>query len=102
MGHLHGYARVSTTEQDAALQVDALTAAGCARIWTDTASGALVERPQLDAALGALLPGDTLVVWRLDRLGRSLRHLLDVVERGRCPRRTRPETWRRCSPSRAP
>ena len=78
-GHLLGYARVSTVEQDPALQLDALARAGCARVWTDTASGVVTDRPQLTDLLATLLPGDTLVVWRLDRLGRSLRHLLDVV-----------------------
>jgi DNA invertase Pin-like site-specific DNA recombinase len=61
------------------LQKDALQAAGCDRVFTDTASGALAERPQLSAALDYLRGGDTLVVWRLDRLGRSLRHLIDTV-----------------------
>jgi DNA invertase Pin-like site-specific DNA recombinase len=56
-----------------------LTAAGCWKVWTDRASGALDRRPELDAVLEQLRPGDTLVVWRLDRLGRSLRHLIDVV-----------------------
>lgn len=79
MGHLLGYARVSTAEQDPALQCDALTAAGCARLWTDVASGSRDDRPQLAALLKQLLPGDTLLVWRLDRLGRSLRHLIDTV-----------------------
>jgi len=79
MAHLLGYARVSTTEQNPDLQVDELTAAGCWRVWTDHASGALDRRPQLDAVLEQLRPGDTLVVWRLDRLGRSLRHLIEVV-----------------------
>jgi len=79
-GYLIGYARVSTTEQDTRAQLDALTAAGCARISSDTASGALTERPQLGAALDFLRPGDTLVVVRLDRLGRSLRHLIETVE----------------------
>lgn len=79
-GHLHGYARVSTADQDPGLQHDALAAAGCARIWTDTASGAKTSRPQLDAMLATLLPGDTLVVWRLDRLGRSLPHLVGTVD----------------------
>lgn len=79
MAHLIGYARVSTTAQRLDLQTDELTRAGCARIYTDTASGATTARPQLDAVLERLLPGDTLVVWRLDRLGRSLRHLLDLV-----------------------
>jgi len=77
--HAHGYARVSTTSQDASLQHDALTAAGCARIWTDVASGSRDDRPQLAQLLERLLSGDTLVVWRLDRLGRSLPHLLTTV-----------------------
>ncbi|MGO4599468.1 recombinase family protein [Terrabacter sp. 2RAF25] len=77
---LLGYARVSTLEQDEALQVDALHAAGCGRIFTDKASGKLAHRPQLDALLDQLRPGDTIVVWRLDRLGRSLRHLIDAVQ----------------------
>ena len=79
MAHLLGYARVSTTEQNPDLQVDELTAAGCWKVWTDHASGALDRRPELDAVLEQLRPGDTLVVWRLDRLGRSLRHLIEVV-----------------------
>jgi DNA invertase Pin-like site-specific DNA recombinase len=79
VSHLLGYARVSTTEQNPDLQVDELTAAGCWKVWTDHASGALDRRPQLDEVLEQLRPGDTLVVWRLDRLGRSLRHLIDVV-----------------------
>src|SRR5699024_4539332 len=58
---------------------DALTAAGCYRIFTDTASGALQSRPELDKLLDQLRPGDTLVVWRLDRLGRSIRHLIDQL-----------------------
>jgi DNA invertase Pin-like site-specific DNA recombinase len=76
---LVGYARVSTIDQSLDLQTDALRQAGCARIFTDTASGSLAERPQLAAALDHLRQGDTLVVWRLDRLGRSLRHLVDTV-----------------------
>ncbi len=79
-GHLLGYARVSTTAQDPALQHDALTAAGCYRVWTDTASGALAARPALDDVLARLGPGDVLVVWRLDRLARSLRHLLQLID----------------------
>ena len=79
MGHLLGYARVSTTDQDAALQVDALKAAGCYRVFVDTISGALEHRPELDKLLDQLRPGDTLVVWRLDRLGRSIRHLIDQL-----------------------
>ena len=75
-----GYARVSTQEQDLALQLDALQAAGCARIYTEKASGAQRDRPQLHAALDYMRPDDTLVVWKLDRLARSLRQLLDTVE----------------------
>jgi DNA invertase Pin-like site-specific DNA recombinase len=79
MGHLLGYARVSTTDQQPQLQVDALTAAGCYRVFTETASGARPDRPTLAQLLDQLRPGDTLVVWKLDRLGRSLRHLVDSV-----------------------
>jgi len=79
VGELLGYARVSTLEQDTALQHDALSAAGCFRLWTDTASGAVTDRPELGAVMDALRPGDTLVVWRLDRLGRSLPHLIETV-----------------------
>jgi DNA invertase Pin-like site-specific DNA recombinase len=78
-GSLVGYARVSTGDQNIDLQTDALQAAGCARVFTDTASGSLAERPQLSAALDYLRDGDTLVVWRLDRLGRYIRHLIDTV-----------------------
>ncbi len=74
-----GYARVSTGDQDAALQQDALKAAGCYRVFTDTASGSLESRPELTKVLDQLRPGDTLVVWRLDRLGRSIRHLIDQL-----------------------
>src|SRR6266567_3912970 len=74
-----GYARVSTTEQTLNLQLDALKKAGCSKIFTDTASGAKEERRGLDEAVAYLRPGDTLVVWRLDRLGRSLKHLIEVV-----------------------
>jgi DNA invertase Pin-like site-specific DNA recombinase len=77
---LVGYARVSTIDQTLALQQDALTKAGCDRIFTDTASGSRTDRVGLDQALSFLRPGeDTLVVWRLDRLGRSLRHLIDAI-----------------------
>lgn len=79
IGYRLGYARVSTLEQDPALQHDALTAAGVKRIFTDRASGVLAERPQLAAVLEQLRPGDTLVVWRLDRLGRSTSHLVQTV-----------------------
>ena len=79
VAHRLGYARVSTADQNPALQHDALTAAGCWKTWTDTASGRADDRPELAACLAALRPGDTLVVWRLDRLGRSLRHLIDTM-----------------------
>jgi len=82
VSELLGYARVSTAQQDAALQHDELRAAGCWKTWTDVASGARVDRPQLAAVLGALRPGDTLVVWRLDRLGRSLRESIDTTTPG--------------------
>src|SRR6187401_2830987 len=74
-----GYARVSTGEQTLALQLDALTTAGCGKVYQETASGAKAERPVLADVLGYVRKGDTLVVWRLDRLGRSLRHLIEVV-----------------------
>ncbi len=76
---LVGYARVSTAEQTADLQVDALKAARCERVFIDHASGAVAERPQLAAAFDYLRADDVLVVWRLDRLGRSLKHLVDTV-----------------------
>ena len=76
---LIGYARVSTEDQTLDLQRDALTKAGCDRILTDTMSGATAARPGLADALAYARPGDTLVVWRLDRLGRSLRHLIETV-----------------------
>jgi len=73
------YARVSTVDQDPALQLDALAAAGCQRIYTDRASGTLTARPQLDLLLDHALAGDTVCAWRLDRLGRSLPHLIQTV-----------------------
>ncbi|MBE0490442.1 MAG: recombinase family protein [Halomonas sp.] len=76
---LIGYARLSTARQDTALQTDALRKAGCERIVDDTVSGAKAERPGLTAVLEFLRHGDVLVVWRLDRLGRSLPHLIEVV-----------------------
>lgn len=75
-----GYARVSTGDQNLDLQVDALQQAGCERIFTDQVSGVSSERPGLTTALSHLRPGDTLVVWRLDRLGRSLKDLLQRME----------------------
>src|SRR3954464_15193176 len=76
---LIGYARVSTIDQTLALQQDALQAAGCEQLYTDTVSGSVTERLGLTQAPSHLRPGDTLVVWRLDRLGRSLAHLIDTI-----------------------
>lgn len=79
MSDLIGYARVSTEEQTLDLQIDALTEAGCSKIYTDKISGSKSDRPELAKALDYLRAGDTLAVWRLDRLGRSVRHLIEVV-----------------------
>ena len=77
---LIGYARVSTEDQNLNLQRDALTAAGCERIFEDKASGARDDRPGLTEALSHLRQGDCLVIWRLDRLGRRMIALLGFVE----------------------
>jgi DNA invertase Pin-like site-specific DNA recombinase len=74
-----GYARVSTSDQRLDLQRDALLQSGCTKIFEEVARGATAERTALNAALEYVRPDDTLVVWRLDRLGRSLRHLIHVV-----------------------
>ncbi|WP_374640444.1 recombinase family protein [Rhodococcus sp. ARC_M5] len=79
VGHKYGYARVSTAEQNLDLQSDALRAFGCERIFTDTASGSTTTRPALTELLDILLPGDVLTVWRLDRLGRNLPHLIELI-----------------------
>jgi DNA invertase Pin-like site-specific DNA recombinase len=76
---LIGYARVSTAEQNLALQRDALRTAGCEEIFEDHASGARDDRPGLAKALGHIRSGETLVVWKLDRLGRSMAHLIETV-----------------------
>lgn len=75
-----GYARVSTQEQDLALQIDALTKEGCEKIFQEKASGAQRDRPELKAALGYMRKGDTLVVWKLDRLARSMKQLIETIE----------------------
>jgi len=74
-----GYARVSTVDQNLALQRDALSQAGCERIVEDASTGAVADRPGLVRVLDILRQGDILVVWRLDRLGRSLKHLIELV-----------------------
>ena len=76
---LIGYARVSTQDQTLNLQRDALEKIGCSKIFTDTASGAATERKGLDEALEYVREGDSLVVWKLDRLGRSLKHLIETI-----------------------
>lgn len=77
---LVGYARVSTDAQDTTMQTDALTSAGCERIFQETASGSREDRPQLRAAIDYVRAGDTIVVWKLDRLARSLSQLIRTVE----------------------
>lgn len=76
---LVGYARVSTQDQKPALQLDALKVAGCEKVFTEKASGAQRDRPELAAALSYMRPGDSLVVWKLDRLARSLPQLIETV-----------------------
>src|SRR5947209_20585841 len=76
---LIGYARVSTQDQTLNFQRDALEKMGCTKIFTDTISGAKPERPGLAEALEYVRPGDSLVVWKLDRLGRSLKHLIETI-----------------------
>jgi len=77
---LFGYARVSTADQYLSMQEDALKNSGCEEIFNDIASGAKAARPGLNTALSRLRKGDTLVVWKLDRLGRSLSHLIQVIK----------------------
>jgi len=80
MGKQVGYARVSTTEQDLTMQYDQLEQAGCELVFSDQVSGAKAEREGLNDCLESLEEGDTLVVWRLDRLGRSMSHLVSIVQ----------------------
>ncbi len=75
-----GYARVSTADQHLAMQEDALKSTGCTAIYHDVVSGVKEKRPGLDEALKHLREGDTLVVWKLDRLGRSLSHLIEMIK----------------------
>jgi DNA invertase Pin-like site-specific DNA recombinase len=77
---LIGYARVSTQDQNPQLQQDALEEAGCEKVFTEKASGSQRDRPELKAALDYMRPGDSLVVWKLDRLARSLKQLIETVE----------------------
>ena len=79
-GALIGYARASTQDQSTDLQLDALNKAGCSRVFSESASGAQRDRPELARALDYMRPGDTLVVWKLDRLARSLKQLIETVE----------------------
>ena len=74
-----GYARVSTLDQDPALQLNALAAAGCGKIFEDRASGVRADRPGLQEALDYAREGDVLVTWKLDRLGRSLSHIIQLL-----------------------
>ena len=74
-----GYARVSTQEQNLSLQIDALNQAGCEQIYQEKVSGSLADRPELTRLLEMIRMGDTLVIWKLDRLGRSLAHLIGLV-----------------------
>jgi len=79
VGDKIGYARVSTADQNPEMQLDALSAAGCLKVYTDTATGTKADRPQWIRCLEDLRPGDTLVIWKIDRLGRNLRDLIDIV-----------------------
>lgn len=75
-----GYARVSTSDQSVYMQKQALKQAGCEKVFSDTASGVLADRPGLDNVMNQLRAGDTLVVWKLDRLGRSLQNLIQLIK----------------------
>jgi len=75
-----GYTRVTTTDETLELQTDALSEAGCEKLYTDIASGARTQRPGLDEAISFCRKGDTLVVWKLDRMGRSTSHLIEMIQ----------------------
>jgi len=77
---IYGYGRVSTKEQKIDLQTEALKKAGCEKIYLEKISGTIKERPELDKCLASLELGDTLIVWRMDRLGRSIKNLIELVE----------------------
>lgn len=79
MAHKIGYARVSTADQDPQLQLDALEAEGCLKIYKDIATGTKADRPNWNLCREDLRPGDTLIIWKIDRLGRNLRDLIDIV-----------------------
>ena len=79
VAHKIGYARVSTTDQDPQLQLDALAAEDCLKIYTDTATGTRADRPEWNKCLADLRPGDTLIIWKINRLGRNLRDLIEIV-----------------------
>jgi DNA invertase Pin-like site-specific DNA recombinase len=79
VGHVYGYGRVSTLDQNPDLQTDALAAAGCERLFIDKMTGKVSSRPQLDRLLELVPPGDTVVVWKRDRLGRSIMDLIEIV-----------------------
>ncbi len=79
VGHNLGYARISTADQDPQLQLDALALENCLKVYTDTATGTKADRPQWNLCLSDLRTGDTLIIWKIDRLGRNLRDLIDIV-----------------------
>jgi len=79
VGHNIGYARISTADQDPQLQLDALALENCLKVYSDIATGTKADRPQWNACLNDLRPGDTLIIWKIDRLGRNLRDLIDIV-----------------------
>ena len=95
-GDLVGYARVSTRDRTVALQLDALHVAKCSRVFEETASGAQRDRPQLAAALDYMRPGDTLVVWKLDRLARSVPDARDIADSLAAPSMIQPTRWASC------